>query len=103
MKNYKFTIEGNKYDVDVIDIVENIAQVEVNGTAYKVEIESGLSAVSKVVAPKIIKAPPAAANSKPAAMDVQVQKAAPAPSNALSVKSPLPGTMLDVYVKEGHQ
>ena len=32
MKNYKFTINGNKYSVDIVDVEDNIAQVEVNGT-----------------------------------------------------------------------
>ena len=39
MKEYKYTINGTKYEVAIGDIVENIANVTVNGEEYKVEIE----------------------------------------------------------------
>lgn len=38
MKKFDFTINGNRYAVDIKDIEDNIAQVEVNGTIYEVEI-----------------------------------------------------------------
>jgi len=40
MKEYKYTINGNIYTVAVGDIDNNVAQVEVNGTPYKVELEN---------------------------------------------------------------
>ena len=99
MKNYKFTIDGNKYEVDIVDIVDNMAQVEVNGMTYNVEIEAGLSSVPKVIMPKVIKAAPATA--KPAQPQVHVPAAAPAATTAFTVKSPLPGTVLDIFVNVG--
>ena len=39
MKEYKYTINGTKYEVAIGDIVENIANVTVNGEEYKVEME----------------------------------------------------------------
>ena len=39
MKQYKYTINGNKYEVEIGDIVDNIASVKVNGEDYKVEME----------------------------------------------------------------
>ena len=39
MKEYKYTINGTKYEVAVGDIEENIVTVTVNGETYKVEIE----------------------------------------------------------------
>ena len=39
MKEYKYKINGNTYKVAVGDIDNGIAQVEVNGTPYKVELE----------------------------------------------------------------
>ena len=39
MKEYKYTINGTKYEVAIGDIVENIADVTVNGETYKVEME----------------------------------------------------------------
>ena len=39
MKEYKYKINGTVYNVTVGDIENNMAQVEVNGTPYKVEME----------------------------------------------------------------
>ena len=39
MKDYKYTINGNKYEVAIGDIVDNIADVTVNGEVFKVEME----------------------------------------------------------------
>jgi hypothetical protein len=39
MKAYKYTINGNKYEVNIADITDNIATLTVNGEEYKVEME----------------------------------------------------------------
>ena len=39
MKEYKYKINGNVYKVTVGNVEGNIAEVEVNGTRYKVEME----------------------------------------------------------------
>ena len=61
MKNYKFTINGNKYSVEVGDIEDNTVNVEVNGTPYKVELETEITTrvkpVVKVAAPAAKSAP----------------------------------------------
>ena len=49
MKEYKYTINGNKYDVEIVDIVENIATVTVNGENYSVEMEKVPEAEQKKV------------------------------------------------------
>ena len=38
MKNYKFTISGNNYEVDILEVDGDLAKIEVNGTPYMVEI-----------------------------------------------------------------
>ena len=45
MKEYKYKINGNTYKVAVGDIDDNIAQVEVNGIPYKVELERAAAPV----------------------------------------------------------
>lgn len=40
MKQYKYKINGNLYNVTVNDVEDNIANVEVNGTSYKVELDT---------------------------------------------------------------
>ncbi|MBQ8442117.1 MAG: biotin/lipoyl-binding protein [Bacteroides sp.] len=92
MKEYKYKINGNLYNVVIGDIEDNIAHVEVNGTHYNVEME---------------KKPKAAPTPKPIARPVAKPAASPAaptakPAAAKSgVKSPLPGVILDIKVKEG--
>ena len=56
MKEYKYTINGNKYEVAIGEIVENIATVTVNGEEYKVEMEKEAEPEKK----KVVVARPAA-------------------------------------------
>ena len=49
MKEYKYTINGNKYEVTIAGIEENIANVVVNGEEYKVEMEKEPEPVKKKV------------------------------------------------------
>ena len=93
MKEYKYKINGNLYNVVIGDIEDNIAHVEVNGTHYNVEMEKKTKQSAPVARPA---ARPAVASSaaKPAAK--------PAASKG-GVKSPLPGVILDIKVKEGDE
>ena len=95
MKEYKYKINGNLYNVVIGDIEENIAHVEVNGTHYTVEMEKKPKAAP---APKPVVRPAA----KPAAAPAPVAK--PAAGGAKSgVKSPLPGVILDIKVNVGDE
>ena len=95
MKEYKFTIGGKKYEVAVSGIEGNVADVSVNGVAYKVEIEEGAaSAAAPVTSPAAAPAAQSAASAS--------APAAPAASGAgKSILSPLPGVIISVDVKEG--
>jgi biotin carboxyl carrier protein len=102
MKNYKFKINGNEYSVDIVNIEENKAQVEVNGKAYEVEMD--MSGIKVPAAPKAAPrvAPVAAAAAPVAAAPAAAPAPAPAASGAgMQVKSPLPGTVLNIMVHEG--
>ena len=97
MKDYKYKINGNLYNVVIGDIEDNIAHVEVNGTHYTVEMEKKPKAAP---APKPVARPAA----KPAAAPAAAPAAKPATGGAKSgVKSPLPGVILDIKVKEGDE
>ena len=39
MKEFKYTIDGKEYKVQIYAVEGNIASVNVNGEAYKVEME----------------------------------------------------------------
>ena len=93
MKQYKYKINGNLYNVTVNDIEENIARVEVNGTPYTVEMDKPVKA-----APKPVTRPASAPKTSTGAPVV----ARPAATSSKSgIKCPLPGAILDIKVKEG--
>lgn len=94
MKEYKFKIGGNDYQVAINSIEGNIADVTVNGTPYKVEMENAPAAAA--VAAAAPAAAPAAAAPAPAAAPA----AAPA-GPGTDINSPLPGVIIEVSVKEG--
>ncbi|MCW0484312.1 acetyl-CoA carboxylase biotin carboxyl carrier protein [Gaoshiqia sediminis] len=96
MKKFKFTINGNQYETEIINIEDNIAEIEVNGSMYKVEVDKEIKAskTPKLVRPKAIPStdthPTEAKTSSPSA-----------PKGAGNIKSPLPGVILEIFVKEG--
>ena len=98
MKEYKYKINGNLYNVVIGDIEENIAHVEVNGTHYTVEMEKKPKSAP---APKPVVRPAAKPAAAPAAA---APVAKPAAGGAKSgVKSPLPGVILDIKVNVGDE
>ena len=96
MKEYKLKINGNDYAVTVNEVDGSMAEVEVNGTPFKVEFEKPIkkaaAPVSKPMAPK---ATPAGAP------EVKVSKPAASAGAGNAVTSPLPGVILEVSVKVG--
>lgn len=95
MKEYKLKINGNEYNVSVNEVDGSMAEVEVNGTPFKVEFDKP---VKKAAAPV---AKPAAKAAAPAPAAGPAPKPAAAGGAGTAVTSPLPGVILDVCVKEG--
>ncbi len=96
MKKFKFTIQGNKYDVNIINVEDNVAEVEVNGATYSVEVDK---IISQSKTPKLVRS--TAVPSTEFRKTEQRTSAPTAPKGAGFIKSPLPGVILQVYVKEG--
>lgn len=94
MKEYKYKINGNNYNVSVGDLDDNKVEVLVNGVPYKVELEK-----KPEVAVQAVKHPAAAPRT--ATGEKIVAKPAPAAGNGSTVKAPLPGTVLSIPVKVG--
>lgn len=92
MKEYKYTINGTKYEVAIGDIVENIANVTVNGEEYKVEMEPEAEPEKKVVVKPVAQPAPAA----DAAANANV-------NTADAVKAPLPGVVIEIKVAVGDE
>jgi len=94
MKKFKFKIRGNTYDVEIKDFEDNIAQIEVNGTLYEVEVEQKETARSKT--PKLVRSQVQTKRS-----ESKIKKSVS--SRATSVKAPLPGNIFKILVKEGDE
>ena len=89
MKSYKFKINNSDFTVDITGAEDNIIELEVNGTPFKVEMEKAVKAAPKT--PKVVNAPVA-----------QNAKTQPVSSSAVSkVEAPLPGVILSLNVQEG--
>lgn len=97
MKEYRYKINGMKFTVNVGDIIDNEATVEVNGVPYKVELDKKTPKKEK---PALAQSghtnhgPTAHISSKPAPRPSS-------PSHPDALKSPLPGTVMSITVKVG--
>lgn len=96
MKEFEFTINGNKYSVEIRNVEANIATVEVNGTTYDVEIHKEMKQPkTPTIVRKEVKSPQGGH---------QIEKNAPAAAGSgYKMKAPLPGTILEIHVKPGDQ
>ena len=91
MKKYKFTIRGTNYEVHLKDIEDNIAELDVNGTIYEVEIHG---AVKTSKTPKLIRKP---VEIMPGEGHIKKKES----NGKHKVTSPLPGTILKINVSVG--
>ena len=90
MKKYKFTIRGNEYDVHIISMEDNTAEIEVNGTIYEVELKQEMKLPKT---PKLVRSKP-----------IPTREETPGPAAGMSkVTAPLPGTILKINVKAGEE
>lgn len=90
MKSFNFTIDGRQFETTVEEMGNNMAQVTVNGMTFDVAIDREGAPVAPVAPKAAPKAAPVAAT----------PVAAQAAGNQ-TVKSPLPGSIVKVMVKEG--
>ncbi len=96
MKEYKYTINGTKYEVAIDNIEDNIATVIVNGETYKVELEKEAEPEKK----KPVLGKPAVSTAS-ASDEPTAEKAAVNKNNA--IKAPLPGVITDIKVAVGDE
>jgi biotin carboxyl carrier protein len=96
MKEYRYTINGTKYEVAIGDIVDENVTVTVNGEEYKVELEKPAEPEKKK---PVLGRPAAAAPSEDG--EASASKASVNKNNA--VKAPLPGVITDIKVAVGDE
>ncbi|HOS45085.1 MAG TPA: biotin/lipoyl-binding protein [Paludibacter sp.] len=99
MKKFKFTIGGSSYSVNVKGIENNVAEIEVNGTPYDIEIEQEIktSKTPVVLVRKEVKTKHGDERMRENLHPVSEEKR---PSSK-TIKSPLPGNILKVNVNVG--
>ncbi len=90
MKKFKFRIRGNNYDVDIKEVEGNQFTLEVNGSTYNVKLDRE---VATQKTPTLVRS--SVKTHKPlkskAEQDASVSK----------VTCPLPGNIMNIFVKEG--
>jgi glutaconyl-CoA/methylmalonyl-CoA decarboxylase subunit gamma len=96
MKKFKFTIKENQYDVDILNIEDNTAEVQVNGNIYTVEVDK---TIQQSKTPILVRTP--AVPSTDIEKSTQKTSNPSAPKGGGTVKAPLPGAILNVHVKVG--
>ncbi len=93
MKQFKYTIAGKEYEVEIVDINEetNVASVKVNGEDFEVGMEKPADETEK---PKVTLGKPVAEESDDTTTTANV-------NTANAIKAPLPGTITSINVKVG--
>ena len=54
MKNFKFKIDNRSYAVDIVNVNEKTATVNVNGVIYEVEVDKKLMTAKPIMPRKIL-------------------------------------------------
>ena len=99
MKEYKFKINGKDYAVAIGEAEGKMLTVNVNGADYQVELENAPANAAAGIAPAV-------ANKKvdaPAGVTPSANNNASAPKASgagVTIKSPLPGIIISIDVKE---
>lgn len=94
MQKLNFNINGKHYEATITEVEHNVAEVELNGKKYTIDVERS-EAVASIPTVATPKAAPAAA--APAAAPAAPKVAA----GANSIVAPLPGSVVSISVKAG--
>ena len=96
-KEYKYTINGNKYEVAIGEIVDNIATLTVNGEEFKVEMEKE----EKKTHPRPLPVREGSGNTAETGNDTPPSQGGAGGGSPL--KSPLPGVITDILGEVGQE
>lgn len=96
MKNFNFKLNGKQYHVEIISLENTVAKVQVNGEYYEVQLEEQLTTTKT---PTLVRPPAVPSTDSTPSI---ARTASPSAAKGVGyIKSPLPGKILDVLVKEG--
>ncbi|MDO5035970.1 MAG: biotin/lipoyl-containing protein [Porphyromonas sp.] len=95
MKNFEYTVNGNDYKVNVVEVGEKAITLEVNGERYVAQLKEKGATVEQTPAKE--SAPtPAPAPEDPPSVSAPTQSSGGSP-----VIAPLPGVIVKILVKAG--
>ncbi|MCK9270137.1 MAG: biotin/lipoyl-containing protein [Bacteroidales bacterium] len=94
MKKFKFKIKGHDYDVQILKFDEDIAHIDVNGTIYDVEVQR---TYKQPKTPRLVRQEVQARR-----QDSKIKKTITKTAGH-DVKIPLPGNIMQVFVKNGDE
>lgn len=97
MNKYQYKVQGVDYDVEIVNVEGNIAQVNVNGISFEVELKQPINPATMPHKPVVTPPQPAAT----APVSQPEKPAAKVPTGGTKVTAPLPGTITEVKVKVG--
>ncbi len=92
MKKFKFSIEGNNFEVSINEVGNNVVEVDVNNSHYNVVLDRELPA-------KPVQAAPKKTAGKVAPIPTPASTVANTPATV--IKSQLPGSVIKVVASEG--
>ena len=90
MKKYKFTINGADYSVEINNVEDRTMEVDVNGKSYIVLLDKE---VKQTKTPTLLRSVAVPTTDQGASVKAGTKTG--------TIKSPLPGTILDIFVKQG--
>ncbi|WP_195253198.1 biotin/lipoyl-containing protein [Hoylesella timonensis] len=93
MKTFKYIIDGKEYQVEITDVVDNKAQVTVNGKDFQVEMEAQPEAEKKTVT-QLPQTDEKVETEPSTTGQVNTEQA---------IKAPLPGVITEIKVSVGDQ
>ncbi len=97
MNKYQYKVQGVDYDVEIVNVEGNIAQVNVNGISFEVELKQPINPATMPHKPVVTPPQPTAT----APVSQPEKPAANVPTGGTKVTAPLPGTITEVKVKVG--
>lgn len=91
MRKFELTINGNEYEVELKNFEDSLAVIEVNGTVYNVEVHKK---VQQSKTPRLVRQEVSTPRSQSKIKKDLRSKSTP-------IKAPLPGNIMQIFVKEG--
>lgn len=96
MKRFKFKIKDHSYDVEILQLEDSTATLRVNGEEFEVQVEQKLKQTKTPMLTRSMAVP-----STETSPGMERTTSPAHPKGPGSIKSPLPGKILDIFVKVG--